>query len=169
MTYSSRILVGLVALAVAGITSPGQIPGGNSPNTLGEELRPLERSKQGDDVVLGDIQKYFVNPQKTKAIVKAVDLEARTISVVPAKKNGFFRVAEITKEGRSWSNSKEMTLVFVTPKGLEQIKASGQAAKSFRKKRLLLEEIPLDATIKLEYYPGGPAAREVMVINVPES
>ena len=60
-----------------------------------------------------------------------------------------------------------MNLFFVTPKRLEQIKASGQAAKHLGKKRLRLEEIPQGATIKMEYYPAGPAAREVIVMAVP--
>ena len=147
------------------IASHGQITG---TKTLGEELTRLESSKHGDDIVLGDIPEYFVAPQKTKAIIKAIDLEARTIKVIPIKKNGSFRVAQINEQGRAWSTSKEMTLVFITPKGLEQIKASGQAAKHLGKRTLRLDEIPLDARIKVEYYPAGPAAREVIVTAVPK-
>ncbi len=109
-----------------------------------------------------------MGPQKTKAIVTGIDLDARSITVVPVKKNGSFRVAEISEAGRSWSTSEEMTLIFVTPEGLAQIKVSGQAAKSLKKRSLRLEDVPRDATIKLEYYPGGPAAREITVTNRPK-
>ena len=110
---------------------------------------------------------YFVAPQKAKAIVMAVDLSKRTIKIAPAKKNGTFRVAEITPEGRVWHQVKEMELTFVTPSGQEQIRASGKAAKRLGKKRLRLDEIPKDARIKVEYYPAGPAAREIIVESVP--
>ena len=110
---------------------------------------------------------YLVAPQKAKATVTFVDLEKRTIKLAPAKKNGTFRIAEITREGRTWHRVKEMELTFVTPKGLEKIRASGKAAKRLGKKQLRLEEIPKDATVKVEYYPAGPAAREVIVENIP--
>ena len=51
---------------------------------------------------------YLVAPQKAKATVMSVDLEKRTIKLAPAKKNGTFRVAEITPEGRIWHQVKEM-------------------------------------------------------------
>jgi hypothetical protein len=159
-----RIGVCLAALVLGTITGHAQVTG---TKTLGEELTRLESSKHGDDIVLGDIPEYFVDPQKAKGIIKAIDLEARTIKVIPVKKNGTFRVAQINEQGRAWSKSKEMTLIFVTPKGLEQIKASGQAAKHLGKKSLRLEDIPEDAKVKLEYYPAGPAAREVIVTAVP--
>ena len=94
--------------------------------------------------------------------------QPRGVFVQPVDYSGSFRVAQINEQGRAWSTSKEMTLVFITPKGLEQIKASGQAAKYFGKKSLRLDEIPLDARIKVEYYPAGPAAREVIVTAVPK-
>lgn len=112
---------------------------------------------------------YFVAPQKAKATVIAVDLAKRTIKIVPAKKNGTFRVAEITPEGRVWHQVKEMELTFVTPSGQEQIRASGKAAKRLGKKQLRLDEIPKDARIKVEYYPAGPAAREITVESLPSS
>ena len=42
-----------------------------------------------------------------------------------------------------------------------------EAAKHLGKKRLRLDEIPKDARIKVEYYPAGPIAREVIVESVP--
>ena len=165
MAHIHRIAFCVAILSLGSLLCQGQVTG---EKTLGEQLTPLESSKHGDDVVLGEIKDYYVDPQKAKCVVKEIDLEARTITVVPMKKSGSFRVAQINEEGRSWSTSKQMSVSFVTPKGLEQIKASGQAAKQLKKKRLRLEEIPEGATLKMEYYPAGPAAREVIVMAVPK-
>lgn len=94
MLHRHRIGIFLAAFVLGTIASHGQITG---TKTLGEELTRLESSKHGDDIVLGDIPEYFVAPQKTKAIIKAIDLEARTIKVIPIKKNGSFRVAQINE------------------------------------------------------------------------
>ena len=165
MPHTYRIALGVAVLALGANLCQGQVTGDK---TLGEKLTPFESSKHGDDIAIGDIPTYDVDPQKTKGIIKGVDLKARTIKVVPMKKNGSFKVARIGEEGRVWSTSTEMDLVFVTPKGLEQIKVAGQAAKQLGKKRLRLEDIPQGATIKMEYYPAGPAVREVIVTAVPK-
>ncbi len=57
MPYLSRIIVCLAAFTLVTATSQGQVADSKTPNTLGEELRPLERSKQGDGFVVVDIQK----------------------------------------------------------------------------------------------------------------
>ena len=151
-------------LALTVLPSNGQITG---EKTLGEKVTPLERSKHGDDIAIGEIPKYQVTPQKTKARVLEVDVKARTLKIVPAKKNGSFRVADLDTQGLVWRRVKEMELSFIMPSGREKIRASGQAAKRLGKKGLRLEEIPKDARIKVEYYPVAAAALEVVVQSVP--
>jgi hypothetical protein len=138
-----------VALLVA-VALPGQEP------TPGEKTRPSGKgqtynapgatySGKGDD--------YQVDPQKTKAIVSAINLEKRSITVVPAKKGGKFKVAEVTAAGRTWQQADEMELTFLMAPGLEKITASKSAAKSLGKKSIALEELPVQSEIKVEYYP----------------
>ena len=168
MRSKRKILARLSAcpllLVLAALPSHGQISG---EKTLGEKVSRLERSKHGDDIAIGDIPKFQVAPQKTKARVLEVDVKARTLRIVPVKKNGSFRVADLDSKGRVWRRVKEMELGFITPSGREKIRASGQAAKRLGKKGLRLEEIPKDARIKVEYYPAAAAALEVVVESVP--
>jgi hypothetical protein len=124
--------------------------------TPGEKTRPAGKgqtynapgatySGKGDD--------YQVDPQKAKAIVSAINLEKRSITVAPAKKGGKFRVAEVTEAGRAWQQVDEMELTFLMAPGLEKIMASKSAAKSLGKKSIALEELPVQSEIKVEYYP----------------
>ena len=139
MSYMHCIGVCLAALVLGTIASHGQITGSK---TLGEEVRPLEQSKHGDDIAIGEIPKTQAKPQKTTAIVKGVNLETRKIRVVPVKKGGTFRVAALDGKGRVWSNVDEMEIGFLVPAGVEKIRASAKAAKRLRKRGLRLEDIP---------------------------
>ena len=134
--------------------------------TPGEKTRPAGKgqtynapgatySGKGDD--------YQVDPQKAKAIVSAIHLEKRSISVVPAKKGGKFKVAEVTAAGRTWQQVDEMELTFLMAPGLEKILASKSAAKSLGKKSITLEELPVHSEIKVEYYP---APRMILALTV---
>ncbi len=166
-SFTARCLGKVVVCIVLGaLAAQAQQP------TPGEQTRPSSVGQTYNAPgakYTGKGGSYLVAPQKAKAIVMAVDLSKRTIKIAPAKKNGTFRVAEITPEGRVWHQVKEMELTFVTPSGQEQIRASGKAAKRLGKKRLSLDEIPKDARIKVEYYPAGPAAREITVESLPSS
>ena len=96
---------------------------------------------------------YQVDPQKAKAVVSSINLEKRTITVVPATQGGTFKVAELVEKGRVWREVEEMEMTFAMPIGLEKIQLSKTAASSLGKKSISLEELPLRAEIKIEYYP----------------
>jgi hypothetical protein len=134
--------------------------------TPGEKTRPAGKgqtynapgatySGEGDD--------YQVDPQKAKAIVSAINLEKRSITVTPVKKGGKFKVAEVGPAGRTWQQVDEMELTFLMSPGLEKITASKAAAKSLGKKSIALEELPVHSEIKVEYYP---APRMILALTV---
>jgi hypothetical protein len=134
--------------------------------TPGEKTRPSGKgqtynapgatySEKGGD--------YQVAPQKAKAIVSAVNLEKRSITVVPAKKGGKFKVAELGAEGRTWQEVDQMELSFLTAPRLEKILVSKSASKPLGKKSIALEELPVKSEIKVEYYP---VPRMVLALTV---
>ena len=72
---------------------------------------------------------------KVKGILDKIDLEKRTVTIVPLKK----------KDG--------LELTFPQPSGREQIKASKKAAKVLGRKKLSLEELKTGSKVQLQYYP----------------
>jgi hypothetical protein len=84
---------------------------------------------------------------KLKGTVSKVDLERRTVTILPDKK----------KEGG------ELELSFAQPKGREQVKVSKKAAKLLGKKDLELEEVRPGSKVKLEYYPGLGQVMELTI------
>ena len=112
----------------------------------------------------------MAKPVKSKAIVKAVDLEQRQVTVVPLKAGQTFRTAELgptTK--RIWGKAEKLELVWMTPAGTETIKTTKKAAKMLGKKVLPLQELKAGSKVKVEYYPvsgevgKGPGAAWVVV------
>ncbi len=105
-SFTARCLGKVVACIVLGaLAAQAQQP------TPGEQTRPSSVGQTYNAPgarYTGKGGSYFVAPQKAKAIVMAVDLSKRTIKIAPAKKNGTFRVAEITPEGRVLQLVKEM-------------------------------------------------------------
>ena len=134
--------------------------------TPGEKTRPSGTGKTYNApaaTYTGKGGRYLVAPQKVKATVTAVDLEKRSISVVPAQKGGRFKVAEVGPQGREWSKVDEMELTFLMTAGMEKIKASKGAAKKLGAKSILLENLPLGSRIKVEYYP---VPRKILELTV---
>ncbi len=72
---------------------------------------------------------------KVKGVLDKIDLEKRTVTIVPLKK----------KDG--------LELTFAQPSGREQIKASKKTAKLLGKKKLALEELKTGSRVQLQYYP----------------
>ena len=134
--------------------------------TPGEKTRPSSVGKTYNApaaTYTGKGGRYLVAPQKAKATVTAVDLENRSISIVPAQKGGKFKVAEVGPQGREWSKVDEMELTFLMTAGMEKIKASKGAAKKLGGKSILLENLPLGSKIKVEYYP---VPRKILELTV---
>jgi hypothetical protein len=135
-------------------------------HTAGEKTRVDARTGSENAPVAtysGKGSDYQVAPQKAKATVRKIDLEKRTVTVVPAKKGAKFKVAEIGPEGRTWFQVEEMECNFVMGAGLEKITASKGAAKVLGKKGILLDELPVGSEIKIEYYP---ALRSILEMTV---
>lgn len=151
------------ALILAALTAPGQQP------TPGEKTRPSSKSQTYNTpgaTYSGTGGGYQVAPQKTKARITAVDLDKRSITVVPAKKGGKFKVAEVGPEGRTWQQVEEMELSFSMAGGQEKISVKGAASKALDKKSMTLEELKPGAEIKIEYYPVPKVIREMTVERV---
>ena len=83
---------------------------------------------------------------KLKGTIGKVDLDKRTVTIVPKKK----------KQG-------ELELSFSQPRGREQIKLSKKAAKAIGKKGLELEELQPGSKVSLQYYPGLGQLMELII------
>jgi hypothetical protein len=74
---------------------------------------------------------------KLKGTLDKVDLQNRTVTVSPDKKE-----------------AADLLLTFPQPKGREQIRVSKKAEKQLGKKKLDLEELKTGSKVTLEYYPA---------------
>lgn len=84
---------------------------------------------------------------KVKGSIGKVDLEKRSVTVVPhGKKAG-----------------GEVELTFPQPRGREQIKVSKKAAKRLGKKDIELEELKPGASVRLQYYPRLQQVMELII------
>jgi hypothetical protein len=134
--------------------------------TAGETTRPGNQGQSNQTqgtVFTGKGEAYQVSPQKAKAIVTAIDVVERTITVKPAKDGDTFRVADVGPEGRTWRTVAEMKMTFITPSGMEKIALSKSASKAVGKKSISLEELRLQSEIKVEYYPAAQAILSLTV------
>jgi len=97
----------------------------------------------------------LAKPVKSKAIVKAVDLERRQVTVVPLKTGETFRTAEMgpSNSKRIWGKAEKLELVWMTPAGTETIRTTKKAAKMLGKKVVPLQELKAGSRVKIEYYP----------------
>jgi hypothetical protein len=137
--------------------------------TAGEKTRPQSRSHSYNApgaTYSGEGDSYQVAPQKAKAKVTGVDLEKRSITVVPAKPGGRFKVADLEDGNRSWRQVEEMELSFHIATGHETIRVGGSAAKTLDKKSITLEELKPGDEVKVEYYPIPRIVREITVERV---
>ncbi|MEX2302008.1 MAG: hypothetical protein WD733_13790 [Bryobacterales bacterium] len=124
-TISVSVVVGMVlagSLALAQNSSSKTRPGDSS-NAIGKEQ--------------GEKPEAVLRIVKVKGKISAVDLEERTITVDPGKKD----------------KEDDLKLNFAQPTGREQIKVSKKAEKVLGKKRLKLEELKVGSEVSLEYYP----------------
>ena len=83
---------------------------------------------------------------KLKGTIGKVDLDKRTVTIVPKKK----------KQG-------EIELTFAQPRGREQVKLSRKAAKLLGKKGLELEDVQPGSKVSLQYYPGLGQVMELII------
>ena len=83
---------------------------------------------------------------KLKGKIGKVDLDRRTVTIVPKKK----------KQG-------ELELTFAQPRGREQIKLSKKAAKTLGRRGLELEEVRPGSEVRLQYYPGLGQVMELVI------
>ena len=81
---------------------------------------------------------------KAKGTVTAVDLQKRTLNLALAKTGA-------------------IELEFAQPAGREHVKAGKKAAKRIGKSRLRLEEIPVGAKVRIQYYPQISQLMEVVL------
>ena len=81
---------------------------------------------------------------KAKGTVTAVDLQKRTVNLALAKAGA-------------------LELSFAQPPGREQVKAGKRAAKRIGKSRLRLEEVPVGAKVRVQYYPLLSQLMEVVL------
>ena len=87
----TRLSAYLILAGLATLPSHAQIV----PGTTGQVS--ISEPHFGENITIGKRSKFLVDPQKAKAIVMEVDVEARTITVAPEKRNGTFRVADLTR------------------------------------------------------------------------
>ena len=105
-----------------------------STTATGDKVRTTER-------YTGEHQTQINKPTsvlkvvKVKGILDKIDLNKRTVTIIPDKK----------KDG--------VELTFSQPSGREQIKASKKAAKLLGRKKLTLEELRTGSKVQLQYYP----------------
>ncbi len=71
---------------------------------------------------------------KAKGTVTSVDLDKRTV------------LLDLAKKGK-------VELAFSQPAGREQLKTGKKAAKRLGKSRIVLEELPAGARVRVQYYP----------------
>lgn len=135
--------------------------------TAGEKTRPSGKIQDYNSPGAGNTYNprgdYISKPQRADAVVTAVDLEKRSITVLPAKRGHKFKVAEVGAKGREWHKVDKMELTFMVPSGREQVKVSKKAAKTLGKKTLTLEELQVGSKTKVEYYP---VLRQIVQITV---
>ena len=151
MTYSrySRNLAFLL------ITGSFILAAQEAPRTAGEKATPRKESPSlsaPGSTFSGDL-KSMAKPQKATALVTDLDLKERSITIVPAKKDGKFKVASLDDKGRVWGWANQLILEFPVPAGLEKVKTSKRAAKVLGKKQLRLDEVTVGSRVKVEYYP----------------
>lgn len=82
---------------------------------------------------------------KVKGVLDKIDLEKRTVTIVPLKKKD------------------ALELTFPQPSGREQIKASKKAAKLLGRKKLALEELKTGSKVQLQYYPLLDQVMELII------
>ena len=122
-----------------------------SASSLFAQRPSSERNLETDSVSRGPAaplnrEAGVLDVRKLKGTIGKVDLDQRTVTIVPNKK----------KQG-------ELELSFSQPRGREQIKLSKKAAKILGKKGLELEEVRPGSKVRLQYYPGLGQLMELII------
>lgn len=134
ITHMALLLV-LTAWLLPAQSTSDKIRAGESGNAVGPELG----SKPGS----------MLKIVKLKGMLSKVDLEKRTVTITPNKKE------------------TELELGFPQPAGREQIKASKKAQKVLGRKKLRLEELKAGSKVQLQYYPVLGQVMELIIQEPP--
>ena len=110
-----------------------------------------ERNLETDRVTRGpsaplNRQDAVLTIVKVKGSISDVDLEKRSVTIVPDSKK-----------------ADKVELTFPQPRGREQIKVSKKAAKRLGKKDIELDELKPGTSVRLRYYPSLQQVMELIV------
>ena len=145
MTTQRRSVVSMASLlGVLLLTGPVVLSAQKTSTTAtGDKIRTTERYT-GEHAPINR-PTSVLKVVKVKGVLDKVDLEKRTVTIVPLKKKD------------------ALELTFPQPSGREQIKASKKAAKLLGRKKLALEELKTGSKVQLQYYPLLDQVMELII------
>ncbi len=111
--------------------------------TVSSSTRPGVNDN-ADGALEGTRPEKVLKVVKAKGTVTAIDLQKRTLNLTLAKTGA-------------------VELAFAQPLGREHVKAGKRAAKRIGKSRLSLEEVPVGAKVRVQYYPLISQLMEVVL------
>lgn len=111
--------------------------------TVSSSTRPGVNDN-ADGALEGTRPEKVLQVVKAKGTVTAIDLQERTVNLTLAKTGA-------------------IELSFAQPPGREHVKAGKKAAKRIGKSRLRLEEVPVGAKVRVQYYPLISQLMEVVL------
>jgi hypothetical protein len=135
-----RLLVsaGVLLLLAAGLPLAAQTSNEPAMDRARDGARPGDAPLNNPGSVLEIV--------KLKGTLDKVDLQTRTVTISPEKKQ-----------------AEDLVLSFPQPKGREQVRVSKKAEKLLGKKKLNLDELKTGSKVTLEYYP---ALQQVMSLTI---
>ncbi len=111
--------------------------------TVSSSTRPGVNDN-ADGALEGTRPEKVLQVVKAKGTVTAINLQERTVNLTLAKTGA-------------------IELSFAQPPGREHVKAGKKAAKRIGKSRLRLEEVPVGAKVRVQYYPLISQLMEVVL------
>lgn len=111
--------------------------------TVSSSTRPGVNDN-ADGALEGTRPEKVLQVVKAKGTVTAIDLQKRTVNLALGK-------------------TGKVELAFAQPPGREHVKAGKKAAKRIGKSRLRLEEVPVGAKVRVQYYPLISQLMEVVL------
>ncbi len=111
--------------------------------TVSSSTRPGVNDN-ADGALEGTRPEKVLKVVKAKGTVTAINLQQRTVNLALAKTGA-------------------IELSFAQPPGREHVKAGKKAAKRIGKSRLRLEEVPVGAKVRIQYYPLISQLMEVVL------
>ncbi len=151
MTAAAQVALPLMLLALA-LAAEGARPQANG------EPRQDPRASQAGPRKAGPAAK----PRKVKAVLREVDLDHRSITIVPLRPEPGAAGGE--RPGRA--DLEKLELAFPAPAGSELIKLSKRAAKALGKKgakKIPLEQLKAGSQLRVEYDPAAGRIIELVV------